>query len=148
VTADFFKVFGVRPVLGRTFMPGEDAQGKNNVCVISYGLWRRRFGGDGQIVGKTLMLNDVPSEVVGVMPADFRFPVPETELWMPMALDPQATHPFLLAGVARLKPGLSVSTATADTNSILWNAATENPAVVSRKSPPAPGAGLKTVLPP
>jgi putative ABC transport system permease protein len=148
VTADFFKVFGVNPLLGRTFKPGEDVQGKNNVCVISYGLWQRRLGGDPRLIGKSLVLSDVPTEVVGVMPASFKFPVPETDLWIPMALNPQAMHPFLLNGVARLRPGLAPSAAAADTTSILWNAATEIPEMVSGKSPPPPGAGLKTVLTP
>ncbi len=148
VTADFFKVFGVNPVVGRTFTTGEDVQGKNNVCVLSYGLWQRRFGGDPQIVGKSLVLSDVPTEVVGVMPASFKFPLPETELWIPMALNPQTMNPFTLVGIARLKPGQELSVAAADTTSILRNAAAENPQIISRKSPPPPGAGLKTVLTP
>src|ERR1700753_3729685 len=77
VTADYFKVFGVNPVHGRTFAPGEDAQGKNNVAVISYGLWRQRFGSDPSIIGRSLVLSDVPTEVVGVMPEAFGFPTPE-----------------------------------------------------------------------
>src|ERR1043165_2739076 len=81
VSADFFKVFGVNPVLGRTFREGEDSPGKNGVCVISYGLWQRRFGGDQHIIGKTLILNNTPTEIVGVMPADFKFPRLATELW-------------------------------------------------------------------
>lgn len=148
VTADFFKVFGVNPALGRTFTPGEDVQGKNNVCVLSYGLWQRRFGGDPNIVGKSLVLSDVPTEVVGVMPADFKFPLPETDLWVPMALNPQAMHPFTLVGVARLRPGAELSAAATDTTAIFRNAAMENPEIAGRKSPPPPGAGLKTVLTP
>src|SRR5947207_3034038 len=69
VSADYFKVFGVNPALGRTLREGEDAPGKNGVCVISYGLWQRRFGGDPQVVGYTLVLNNAASEIIGVMPA-------------------------------------------------------------------------------
>src|SRR5215813_11378303 len=58
VTADFFKVFGVSPQLGRTFVEGEDVAGKNLVCVLSHKLWQRRFGGDPNIVGKTINLNN------------------------------------------------------------------------------------------
>jgi putative ABC transport system permease protein len=148
VTADYFKVFGVNPIHGRTFAPGEDTQGKNNVVVISYGLWRRRFASDPSIIGRSLVLSDVPTEVVGVMPEDFSFPTPETEMWLPVALNPQATSPFLLAGVARLKPGLSETAAAADTTNILHNMAMENPTAVARKSPPPPGAGLKTIVTP
>src|SRR5215211_5892924 len=65
VTADFFKVFGVNPLLGRTFVEGEDVQGKNQICVISYAFWQRRFGGDPNIVGRMLNLNNTPAQVVG-----------------------------------------------------------------------------------
>ena len=146
VTADFFKVFNVSPALGRTFLPGEDAAGKNGVRVLSHRFWQRRFGSDPQIVGKSLVLNDTPTEVVGVMPPDFKYPGPEIEVWAPIALNPQAFHPFLLTGVARLKPGTSPESAAADTTSILRNAAQENLETVSRKSPPPPGAGLKTQI--
>src|ERR1041384_5133754 len=82
VTADFFKVFGVNPLLGRTFAEGEDTQGRNLVCVISYAFWQRRFGGDPNIAGRILNLNNTPTQVVGVMPADFKFPRLEIDLWM------------------------------------------------------------------
>lgn len=148
VSADFFKVLGVSPILGRTFQPDEDTAGKNNIAVLSYRLWERRYSSDSQIVGKTLLLSDVPTQVIGVMPSSFSFPTPDTELWTPLALNPQATNPFLLGGIARLKPGISATTATSDTTAILWNAANENPAVISRKSPPPAGAGLKTIVTP
>lgn len=148
VTADFFKVFGVNAVAGRTFAPDEDTAGKENVVVLSHGLWQRRFAGDPQIIGKQIVLSDVPAQVIGVMPASFSFPSPETALWIPMVLKPEATAPFLLAAVGRLKPGLSASTAESDTTAVLWNAATENPAVITRKSPPPAGAGLKTIVTP
>ncbi|HKU74410.1 MAG TPA: ABC transporter permease, partial [Pyrinomonadaceae bacterium] len=63
VTADFFKVLGVNPVLGRTFVEGEDAEGKNLVCVISHRFWQRRFAGDPNVVGKKLNLNNIPTQV-------------------------------------------------------------------------------------
>ena len=62
VTADFFKVFGVNPMFGRTFVEGEDAQGKNSVCVISYAFWQRRFGGAPNVVGRMLNLNNTPTD--------------------------------------------------------------------------------------
>lgn len=148
VTADYFRVFGVNPALGRMFAPGEDAPGKNNVVIISHGLWQRRFGSDPSIVGRSLVLSDVPTEVVGVMPDGFAFPLPETEVWIPVALNPQATSPFLLAGVGRLRPGAAEAAAAADTTNILRNAAAQNPAVIARKSLPPPGAGFKTIVTP
>jgi putative ABC transport system permease protein len=148
VTADFFRVFGVNAALGRTFAPDEDTAGKENVVVLSHGLWVSRFGADPQIVGKQVALSDVPAQVIGVMPPSFSFPVPETELWTPMVLNPEAFAPFMMAAVGKLKPGLSASAAAADTTSVLWNAATENPKIVLRKSPPPAGVGLKTVVTP
>ena len=148
VTGDFFNVFGVNASLGRVFAPGEDTAGKENVVVLSHGLWLGRFGGDPQIVGKQVLLSDVPVQVVGVMPASFQFPVPETQLWTPLVLNPQATTPFTMIAVGKLKPGLSVSAATADTTSVLLNAATENPKIINKKSPPPPGAGLKSIVTP
>jgi len=148
VTADFFKVFGVNPTLGRTFASDEDTQGKENVIVLSHSLWQSRFGGDPRIVGKQVSLSDVPMQVIGVMPPSFQFPQVETQLWAPQVLNPQATSPFQMIGVAKLKQGLSISAATADTTNVLWNAVRENPKLVLKQAPPPEGAGLKTVVTP
>lgn len=148
VTADFFNVFGVTPTLGRTFAPDEDTKGKENVVVLSNALWRSRFGGDPQIIGKQVTLSDVPLQVVGVMPPDFQFPEVETQLWTPLVLNPQAIAPFTMVGIAKLKQGLSPQGAAADTTNVLWNAVRENPKLVLKQSPPPAGAGLKTVVTP
>jgi predicted permease len=148
VTADFFRVFGVSPAVGRTFAPDEDTAGKESVVVLSHSLWLSRFGGDPQIVGKQISLSDVPAQVIGVMPPSFQFPLPETQLWTPLVLNPQATAPFTMVGVGRLKQGLDPSAATSDTTTVLRNAATENPKIISRKSPPPAGSGLKTIVTP
>lgn len=148
VTADFFKVFGVTPTLGRTFAPDEDTAGKENVAVLSNSLWLSRFGGDPQIVGKQIVLSDVPAQVIGVMPPSFQFPAPETQLWTPLVLNPQATTPYTMVAVGKLKQGLSASGAASDTTTVLLNAANENPKVISAKSPPPPGTGLKTIVTP
>jgi hypothetical protein len=113
VTADFFKVFGVSPLLGRTFVEGEDAQGKNTVCVISYAFWQRRFGGDPNIAGRILNLNNTPTQIVGVMPPDFKFPRLEIDLWLPLPLDTKRTSPYTFAVVGRLKPGTHLAQAQA-----------------------------------
>ena len=70
----FFHVFGVNPILGRTFLPGEDTPGKNNIVVLSYEIWRRAFHGDGNVVGTAVHLDGESYQVIGVMPAGFRFP--------------------------------------------------------------------------
>ncbi len=127
VTADFFKVFGVSPRLGRTFVEGEDAPGKNLVCVISHAFWQRRFGGDPNIVGQKLNLNNTPTEIVGVMPAEFKFPRFEIDLWTPLAFDAKRTAPYTFSVIGRLKPGMQVAQAQTDTTQVLQNYGREHP---------------------
>jgi len=127
VTADFFKVFGVNSQLGRTFVEGEDTLGRNSVCVISYAFWQRRFGGDPNIAGKIINLNNTPTQIVGVMPAEFKFPRLEIELWTPMALDTKRIAPYAFSLVGRLKPGVEVAQAQADTTGIIQNFGWQNP---------------------
>jgi predicted permease len=85
VTASFFDVLGIRPLLGRTFVPAEEDPGRATVVVLSYGLWQRSYGGDRGIVGRTIRIDDEAFTVVGVMPADFRFQFGggRTQLWVP-----------------------------------------------------------------
>ena len=127
VTADFFKVFDVNPLLGRTFVEGEDTPGRNLVCVISYAFWQRRFGGDQNIVGRMLNLNNTPTPVVGVMPAEFKFPRLETDLWIPLPLDAKRTAPYFFSVIGRLKPGMQVAQAQADTTEVLHNFGRQHP---------------------
>lgn len=127
VTADFFKVFGINPVLGRTFLEGEDVPGKNGVCVISYKFWQRRFGGDPNIIGRRLILNNTPTEIVGVMPAEFKYPRLEIELWIPLALNTSRIAPYFFQIVGRLKPGFDVAQAQTDTTDVLQNFGRQNP---------------------
>ena len=148
VTVDFFDVLGVQPGWGRAFRAEEDAPGKNSVCILSYGLWQRRFGGDPQIVGQSLLLNDTPTEVVGIMPQGFAFPNRNVELWIPLGLNPQRMFGYTHRGIARLKPGVSVSQAEADTTNIFWSAAQENPAIAGAAAPPPEGADMKTIVRP
>lgn len=121
VTAGFFKVLGVNPVAGRTFQEGEDAPGRNSVCVISYGLWQRRFAADPNVIGQTLTLNNAPVQIVGVMPDGFKFPRAETDLWIPIAFDPNRFAPYFSQLVGRLKPGVTPAQAQAHTTEILQN---------------------------
>jgi putative ABC transport system permease protein len=107
VTADFFRVLGQEPVQGRTFLAEEDTPGNNNVIILSHELWQRRFGGDVEILGKTLNLNNVPTVVVGVMPQGFDFP-DHTEVWVPVGLNAQDNSLWYIDPVGRLKPGVSL----------------------------------------
>ncbi|HKG48712.1 MAG TPA: ABC transporter permease [Pyrinomonadaceae bacterium] len=147
VTADFFKVFGVNPLLGRTFVEGEDAKGKNQVCVISHAFWQRRFGGDPNVVGKTLSLNNTPTQIVGVMPAEFKFPRYEINLWTPLAFDAKRTAPYFFAAVARMKPGVQVAQAQTDTTEVLQNFGRQNPNL-SEAVGLSEGNGPRTIVTP
>jgi predicted permease len=106
-SANFFEVLGVRPALGRTFLPGEDQAGKTSVVVIGQGLWRRTFGADSGIVGRTVSLQGEPVTVVGVLPAGFAYPSADVDLWQPAPLDRHKSRPrgnHYLRVVARLAP--------------------------------------------
>jgi putative ABC transport system permease protein len=121
VTASLFDVLGVRPLHGRAFTAEEDQPGKENVVILNYGLWQRRFGGDPGIVGKTISINGVTRTVVGVMPPEFNYP-PGAQLLAPLALTPseaqnRGTHYMLV--VARLKPGVSPAQAQAELDAIM-----------------------------
>ncbi|HET9513083.1 MAG TPA: ABC transporter permease [Gemmatimonadales bacterium] len=106
VTVDFFRLLGVRPRLGRVFLPGEDRQGNNLVAVLSHGLWQARLGSDPAILGRTLMLNDIPTTVVGVMPPGFGFPG-RTQLWIPLPIQASSLNCWCYDALGRLQPGRS-----------------------------------------
>src|SRR5690348_3388864 len=93
VTANFFRTLGVKPALGRTFLPDEDGldnpANASRVCVIAYKLWQETFGGDPNILGRTVELNKTAYSIVGVMPPDFRFYAPAHRVWVPIKLDRQ-----------------------------------------------------------
>jgi putative ABC transport system permease protein len=116
---DLFKLLGVAPLLGRTFTPEEDQQGRRKVVILSYGLWQRRFGGDPQLVGRTITLVNRAWGVVGVMPPDFKFPT-GAEFWIPLTLDPRGWPRTMhgMGAIARLKPGVTLAQAQSEMNSI------------------------------
>jgi putative ABC transport system permease protein len=121
VTANFFPLLGVKPELGRVFTGEEDQPGRNNVAVISYGLWQRRFGGDPALMGKEILLDGQKHTVIGVAPAGFQFLSKEVGLWVPAAFSPQelanrGSH--YLTVVARMKPGVTLREAHADVAAI------------------------------
>jgi putative ABC transport system permease protein len=118
VTAHYFDVMGVKPVLGRMLLPEEDAQGKNHVVVLSYPFWQRVFGGAGDAVGRTIQLNGEPYNVVGVAPPNFGL-ASKIDVWTPMAFKPEETANDARGGhyinvVGRLKAGVTVAQARAE----------------------------------
>ena len=91
VSADYFKVFGVSLVAGRTFSQSEDLPNGPAVAVISWGVWQSRFGGANEVLGRPILLNGVPYTVVGVLPGGFQ-PDPEADVWIPIRADPNSTE--------------------------------------------------------
>jgi putative ABC transport system permease protein len=127
VTANTFVVLGAAPLLGRVITDAEDRPKAAPVAVLGYGLWQDRYGGDPGIVGRRILLNDVPVEVVGVMPRNFRLPTDfteeaaePTELWRALQIDEadaeRGSHGYF--GAAVLAPGQTAATATAELQSL------------------------------
>jgi len=116
VSANFFQLMGVAPAYGRGFTAEEEQPGKDNIVVLSYGLWQRRFGGDPAILNKTISLGGEQHTVVGIMPPGFEFPS-KVEIWGPLAPNERtraARGSFWLPVVGRLKPGVTRQQAQAD----------------------------------
>lgn len=131
-TASVFSTFRARPLIGRTYTEEEqlDPGKASSVAVISYGLWMRRFGGDRSIVGRTILLNGAPTEVLGVMGSEFQYPAREFELWTPLYIPPDQLaerHDFSYLCVARLNPGVTLEQARAHMNVVAANLAHEYP---------------------
>jgi len=117
VSAELFDVLGVKPALGRSFAAEEDRPGANPVCIISHGLWQRRFGSDPTLVGKQITMSGTSYTVIGVLPASYAYGTP-TDVFVPIGLQAdemkeRGSHPGIYA-VARLKPGVTVETARAE----------------------------------
>jgi putative ABC transport system permease protein len=124
-TDNFFRVFGVQPLLGRTFLPGEEQAGKNDIVVLGYDTWQTYFNGDREILNRAVKLDGRTFTVIGVMPAGFRFPLSiRNAIYTPMHLD----RPWMngrgnhwLRTVARLKDGVTLEQAQADLSRVFTN---------------------------
>ncbi len=130
VSANLFPLLGVQPLLGRTFSP-DDEEGRERVVVLSYGLWRRRFGGDPNVIGKTLEVNGQASQVIGVMPAGFYFSGRDTQFWEPATLTPRIRLGRTVDAwwvIGRLKPGISIHEARVEMDAIARRLAEAYPA--------------------
>jgi predicted permease len=113
VSGEYFKVFGVSFVAGRSFSQSEDLPNGAAVAVISHGTWQSRFGGSNEVLGRPILLNGVPYTVVGILPRGFQ-PDPEADIWIPLQADPNSTNQgHYLNVAARLKPGVTVAGAQA-----------------------------------
>jgi len=134
-SANLFDVLGVRTALGRQFLPQEDNPGNDHVVILSYPFWHERLHGDLTIVGRAIMLDGIPFQVVGVLPASFRYPKnfgplaefpTRVDYFKPLGLDAAKWSPFGdfdFAAIARLRPGISPAQALAELNVVQANIA-------------------------
>jgi putative ABC transport system permease protein len=127
VTSSFFTLLRVQPSLGRTFTAEEDSPSGAPVAVLSHGYWQARFGGDSSVIGRVVSMNGVPTQVIGVMPRTFAYPQPNIELWLPLRLNPANPGNRKAHGtraIGRLAPGVELSTARAELQSLMadWKA--------------------------
>jgi putative ABC transport system permease protein len=131
VTAGFFPVLGAQPLLGRTFFPEEETLGKDHEVVLSYGLWKTRYGGDPSLVGRTIRVDGADFTVIGVMPREFswQFWSGPRQLWVPVGYNKtdfgRGNNSFI--AIARLKPGVSVMQAAAEMAAVGGNVARQYP---------------------
>ena len=130
VSARYFDVFGVRPMLGRTFVDGDDSPGNEHVVILSHTLWANQFGSDRTIVGKSILLDGAPYAVVGVLPEDTAFDRGAAQIWYPLALRATSMnreYRWLQGTFGLLKPGASVDGARAEFKTIAARTANDYP---------------------
>jgi putative ABC transport system permease protein len=120
VTANFIDVIGLKPIMGRVFNEEENQPGKDGVVIISYSLWQRRFGGDPNILNKTITINGIQRTVIGVMPEHFNFPK-AGEVYGPLVMTSEAMSNrgfYSYYVIGRLKPGASIQSAQAEIDNV------------------------------
>jgi putative ABC transport system permease protein len=135
-TPNLFPLLGVNPMLGRAFTSEEGQEGHNRVAILSYGLWQRRFGGNRDVIGKTVRLDGEPFTIVGVMPRGFQLFVKSgalvdqpPQLWVPLPFPAAARQPHgrYLRAVGRLKPGVTLAAAQTQMSGIARSLAQKFP---------------------
>jgi putative ABC transport system permease protein len=130
VSASFFPLLGVKPQLGRTFLPEDEKPGATKVVVLAHRLWESRFGGDSGIIGRSILLDNESYTVIGVMPANFQHGPTYLRLWVPMALTPEELADrdnHYLEVIARMKPGVTVEQADSEIKTIMAGIARDYP---------------------
>lgn len=128
ISSNMFPMLGATPKLGHGFDPKNEMPGQDHLVILSYSLWQTRFGGDPGIIGRTIILNDVAREVAGVMPKEFAFPSPSTQIWIPAGINPSnlaALWEFGYNIIGRLRPGTNMAVAHAEFDAVfpqVWKA--------------------------
>jgi putative ABC transport system permease protein len=146
VSANFLSIVGVEPLIGRSFTQEEDSPGGPPVVIISSNLWQRRFGADPQILGRTIDVAGFPHTVVGIMPADFKFPFPDVDVWFPQPAKDVTQFSPLLVVFGRLAPGVTLAQASAELQVINLQYAAAHPGMLDTKTKPARVERLKEKL--
>jgi len=145
ISANFLNILGVSPLLGRGFLPSEDRPGGPDVALVSYGLWKRWFGGNPNIAGKSISLDARPYTVVGVLPPHFDSPWSGYDVWVTRPWEWSEVpaenwqRVLVLSGLARLKPGVSLEQARAELNVLSRQYALAHPGLPDADS----GASMK-----
>jgi predicted permease len=118
VSAELFSILGAHPELGRVFERGEDVPGQDCYVILSHALWQQRFAGDPSIIGRSIEIEGNGRQVIGVMPADFRFPSAKTQIWVPLHDDPRSVFTYwagdFMPVIGRLHPGSTIPQASAE----------------------------------
>ena len=138
VTDGILPILGVSPMLGRLFTRADDSPGAADTVILTYGYWRRKFGGDRSVIGKTITADGKLRQIIGVLPEDFRFQDwSDLALLIPMQFDRAKTTlgQYSYDGIARLKPGVTLAQASADVARML--------PIVDRSFPPPPGFSVQ-----
>lgn len=122
-TPSFFRALGVQPALGRFFRDEENEYGKSDVMVLTDGQWRERFNADPAVIGRSIRVNDVPTTIIGVLPAGFRYLSSDARMWQPLPSSkedrsPQNRHSNDMEMIARLKPGATIAAAQAQIDAL------------------------------
>jgi putative ABC transport system permease protein len=137
VTANFFPMLGIKPALGRAFLPEEDKPEGNKVVMLNYNLWQKRYGGERSVIGHEILLDGEKHTVIGVMPAGFQLLDSHIGLWVPIAftteeLAQRGSHYLFV--VARMKPGVTLAQANAEIRTIQQRIAHDHPDEAGRIS--------------
>ncbi len=139
VTDGVLPILGARPALGRLFSRRDDLPGSPGTAILTYGYWQRKFGGDGSVIGRRIVVDAEAREVIGILPAGFRFMNDKPALIVPLQLDRAKAFVgnFSYNGIARLKPGVTIQQADADVARMF--------PLTMRKFPPAPGISMQMI---
>lgn len=125
VSANFLRLLGARPLLGRDFRDGDDQAGRGHVVLLSYSLWKSRFDGAADVVGRSITVDDQMREIIGVMPSEFRFPSSSSQIWIPIEIDPANVSLYYFSSdmpiIGRLREGVSMEKARAEFKVVIGN---------------------------